>query len=422
MANFPVSSAETTSEDPRRLLLKNLLLLGGAILLCLAAGELLLRRYYPIGETIYRLDQRYLHRHIPNSRQLYRFSAANGGNKVLVVMNREGRRGELVSEKQPHILVYGDSFVSADFSPIRQTFVWRLEQDLKSTLSPDPQVINCGVSGYGPDQESLVLEDEIDRLKPRLVIVSIYSGNDFGDLLRDKIYKLDDQKQLKDNGYTIDPSLVSLFATADQFSRFYTIRLLSKAWDHVAHRRTSASPWSSDDYLTAWLSQSQAEYEEYVTHGDNNVRNLFEDHYDADVSLTPRSESSQYKRILMDRVIEKLKQITAARSIPLLLVIIPAAVDVVDNYTVSVDTAKYPEYRRSELTDIVEQSARRHEIPYVNLFGPFREHGASSLYYVTDNDHWNSQGQQLAASLVAGYIRDERLLDAAAGAQGGARP
>ena len=77
------------------------------------------------------------------------------------------------------------------------------------------------------------------------------------------------------------------------------------------------------------------------------MRNLFEDHYDADVSLTPNSESSQYKRMLMARVIEKLKQVTAARSIPLMLMIIPSPFDVVDNYTISVDPHKYPDYRQS---------------------------------------------------------------------------
>ena len=167
--------------------------------------------------------------------------------------------------------------------------------------------------------------------------------------------------------------------------------------------------------MERWLRESRAEYEEYIIKGDNSVRNLLEDHYDADVSLTPNSESSQYKRILMDRVIEKLKTITAARSVPLMLMIIPSPFDVVDKYTVSVDTRKYPEYRRSELTDIVEEIAQKHQLPYVNLFRPFREHGAGSLYYVVDNDHWNPAAQQLAASLVAEYIKQQHLLDANAG-------
>jgi lysophospholipase L1-like esterase len=400
----------------------NLLLLGCAILMSLSAGELFVRRYYPIGETIFQLDQRYLHRLRPNSRQISRLSAVNGGNKVLVTINGEGRRGDLVSMSRPRVLVYGDSFIASNVTPINQTFVWQLERKLKRTFASGPQVVNCGVSGYGPDQESLVLEDEIDHLKPQLVIVAIYVGNDFGDLLRDKIYKLDDKMQLKDNHYTIDPSLVSLFATSEQFPRLYSVRLLQKAWARLTHGEDPTlnkyilpRSLSSKDYLEEWLLESREEYEEYIVKGDNSVRNLFEDHYDADVSLTPDSESSQYKRILMDRVIEKIQQITAARSVPLMLVIIPSPFDVVDHYVVSVDAAKYPGYRRSELTDIIEGIARKHQLPYVNLFAPFREHGAGSLYYVVDNDHWNPEGQQLAASLVGDYITQQHLLYAPAG-------
>ena len=159
-------------------------------------------------------------------------------------------------------------------------------------------------------------------------------------------------------------------------------------------------------------ARSRAEYEEYILKGDSSVRNLFEDHYDADVSLTPNSESSQYKRVLMDRVIEEMKRITAARSVPLMLIIIPSAFDVVDNYAVSANAQKYPEYRRSELTDVVEGIARKQQLPYVNLFKPFREHGAAPLYYVVDNDHWNAAGQLLAADLVADYIKHQHLLEA----------
>jgi len=70
----------------------------------------------------------------PNSRQIHRFRAANGGNKLLVTINGEGRLGD--STSRPHILVYGDSFISAIFTPINQTLAWQLEQKLNGTLTP----------------------------------------------------------------------------------------------------------------------------------------------------------------------------------------------------------------------------------------------------------------------------------------------
>ena len=406
----PSTGSSDREPNPRRRLLAKVLLAVFSILVSFLAAELLLRRYYPAGETIFQLDQRYLYRIKPNSHYVYRFSSINGGGRLLVSYNSEGRRGAPVSMTRPRVLVYGDSFIEAAFSPIEQTFVWQLEQKLKRTLSPAPQVVNCGVVGYGPDQESLVMEDEIDRLKPELVIVAIYAGNDFGDLMRNKIYKLDDQEQLKKNDYTIDRSVVNDALFNEQFSRLYSIRLMERASDKLVEKFEHQE--TSDEYMQRWLRESVAEYKEYVIDGNNGVSNFFEDHYDADVSLTPNSPSSQYKRMLMDRVIEKMKRVTAARGVPLMLVIIPAPFDVVDNYTVTVDERKYPEYRRSELTDVVEGIAKKHQLPYVNLFTPFREHGSAPLYYVFDNDHWKPEAQQLAASLVAEYILQQRLLDA----------
>lgn len=41
-----------------------------------------------------------------------------------------------------------------------------------------------------------MMEDQIGPLKPDLVIFAIYGGNDFGDLMRNKLYQLDQNQQL----------------------------------------------------------------------------------------------------------------------------------------------------------------------------------------------------------------------------------
>lgn len=408
----PTAAARTHRS---RNLLLNSLLLAFSVALSLSIPELFLRFCFRFEDTTLQLDPRYLHRYKPNSQQLYQLSRSNGSKRLDVTINAEGRRGELVDMSRPRILVYGDSFIAAPFSPVKETFVSQLEQRLTDTLTPSPQAVNCGVHGYGPDQESLVMEDEIDRLKPRLILVAVYAGNDFGDLLRDKIYKLDGQMRLLENHYTLDPRLVSKFAAANRLPRLYIARVLERLWQPVARLRDDEpKPRPGETYMDLWLRESQEEYQDYVINGDNGVRNLLEDHYDADVSLTPRSASSQYKRILMDRVIEKMQQVANSRSVPFLLVVIPSPFDVVDNYAVAVDTQKYPEYRPSELSEVVEDIARRHQIPYVNFYKPFREHGASPLYFVVDNDHWNAAGQRLAAELVAAYIKQHHLLGTAA--------
>src|SRR5579871_5188433 len=105
-------------------------------------------------------------------------------------------------------MVYGDSFIAAEGTPLQQTFVNQLERMLAV------HVISAGVPGYGPDQASLVMEDEIGSIKPSLIVFAIYSGNDFGDLVRNKIFNLDQHGQLNQNHPALDENLLRYFENA----------------------------------------------------------------------------------------------------------------------------------------------------------------------------------------------------------------
>src|SRR5438034_5517129 len=157
----------------QRMRMAVLLLSAAMVLGVLVAGELVLRRWFPFENTITQRDGRYLYKYIPGSRKLKPMSTA-GARSTMVTVNREGRLGAVVSKtNRPRIVVYGDSFIAGEETPVRQTFVADLERALQVRLSKNVQVINAGVVGYGPDQESLVMEDQIDTLKPDLVIVAI---------------------------------------------------------------------------------------------------------------------------------------------------------------------------------------------------------------------------------------------------------
>ena len=50
------------------------------------------------------------------------------------------------------------------------------------------QVVNAGVAAYGPDQACLALEADLAAgLDPDLVVLCVFAGNDWGDLLRNKL-------------------------------------------------------------------------------------------------------------------------------------------------------------------------------------------------------------------------------------------
>jgi hypothetical protein len=87
-------------------------------------------------------------------------------------------------------MVYGDSNVQARFSSLEDTFSHRLEIGLESRLGTKVDVINAGVIGFGPDQSLLRFIKDADVYRPNVVIFHVFADNDFGDLLRNRLFEL----------------------------------------------------------------------------------------------------------------------------------------------------------------------------------------------------------------------------------------
>lgn len=405
------------------------------VLISLIAGEFALRQWWPLGGVVLERDARYLFRYIPDSRKIKFPFPGSGAQQVLLVINRQGRRGDLlVPDHGPRIMVYGDSFIASEGTPVRDTFVAQLRDMLAARMSRRPQAINAGVPGYGPDQESLVMEDEIDSIRPDLMIVALYSGNDFGDLVRNKLFTLDERQQLVAGHPRLDASLNRYFKEAGNQPRLQLQRRFIALIDRAKHSRLarmiggqtvrkagslapsigSNLPVSQGDSIDNWLVDRRKEYKSAAIDRDDLVDNLFGDTYDADLSLEPDSDSARYKKLLMERVMERIQALASSRRVPLVFLFIPDPIDVVDRWSLAVNSQAYPLYRRSGLTDTLETIARAHGMNYVNLYEPFREHPAKPLYFrVPEDDHWNAEGQRVAAALMTRFIMEKRLLAAA---------
>jgi len=92
----------------------------------------------------------------------------------VVLAETIGQRLERVDPERGHILLVGDSVV----------YGWRLEDDetaaaILDRRLPSVQVLNGAVSGYSISQYYLYLRQNLGRLRPRLVIVGIFAGNDY---------------------------------------------------------------------------------------------------------------------------------------------------------------------------------------------------------------------------------------------------
>jgi hypothetical protein len=364
---------------------------------------------------IYERDDRELYRLIPGAERVNVMPPLNGGGVIRYRINSRGFRGAELAPAghSTRVLVYGDSFIQGDFSRTEDTFTEQLKGRLAGKTGTTTEVINAGVAGYGPDQELRRMEQELPVLKPSLVIVAIYAGNDFGDLLRDKLYRLAGDGSLQDNpSWFLDDAILADMRRSRRepilrkIVRAVRYRLLGvPGGAFVTGREARRARVDAD------LKQGIDEYRQYVIEGDNGVHDLYVDPYNADVNLAPTSESARYKIAMMEQIMRRMGETASKNNVALMFLLIPSPIDVADVHeTGEVDPVKYPEYRRSTLTDILEQICRKNGLAVVNLFDPFWQRRADDLYLKGWDDHWNARGQAYAAELVSQFVIAQNLL------------
>ncbi len=138
-----------------------------------------------------------------------------------VSINREGFRDrdhEIVKPQGTfRIAILGDSMTEGLAVPVSTTFWSVLEKDLETCEALNGrkvEVLNYGVSGYGPAQERLTLRNNALKYKPDLVLLALFTGNDILNSERaldghkDRVY------------YTLDQGVLTLDDSNTQAFRF----------------------------------------------------------------------------------------------------------------------------------------------------------------------------------------------------------
>ncbi len=92
-------------------------------------------------------------------------------------------RGHAVAKSRStrRVAVLGDSFLVGFGVEYEKLVTTRLEQQFLNRT----EVLNFGVSGYGPLQEYLLLQERVLQFKPDVVVMMVYLGNDLADLVDD---------------------------------------------------------------------------------------------------------------------------------------------------------------------------------------------------------------------------------------------
>ncbi|OGC91538.1 MAG: hypothetical protein A2W25_03590 [candidate division Zixibacteria bacterium RBG_16_53_22] len=364
------------------------------------AGEFVLG---PRFRSNYQPDDRLIFKFIPNRSSVMTRSPVNGGNTVAHRINSDGFRGDELQPagKGTRIAVYGDSFIHAFYSLDEETFSGQLGKLLAARLGKEIEVVNAGVSSYGPDQISLKMEDELPRLRPDLVIVSIFAGNDYGDLMRNKMFRLSADGTLVENHWKIDPKVRASFEHSQRES------ILKRAWRNTIGSIGSLPDRSKFSNLDFLIEEAGREYRSFVVERNDLVTNTHTDYYSADLSLIPGSDSARYKLALMRAMLHRIRDVASRQGVPLVFLFIPHPVDVTDSYdSWQIDRKRFPGYNGRNQIAPLEDTARKMGVPFLSLYDAYRRNDANSLYF-HDDDHWNDAGQRMAAAMMADYLLDQ---------------
>ena len=380
-----------------------------ALLLALLCAEWILQRYWPVLSTNYRMDLELLHTTVPGSRRIQAMPERAGGGRHLIRINSAGFRGpELDSPRtRPRILVIGDSLVLAGNVAEADTFPARLAAHLDDAY----EVVNSGCESYGPDQSLLKLERDLPALQPDLIVLVLCATNDLGDLLRNKLFRLDDKGFLLQTRapHAFDERVTATFIRNHELARRPA---LVRAWIHARNSRAAraaereARGTEPGDSMPEYLYALEDLYQNTVVERDPVIYDLQQDIYDADVAMRPSAISSIYKQRLLSAILVRMSKFSDDAAVPLVALIVPSAVDLDPNFRIRVDSARYPDYDPRALDAAMSASLTAAEIAHLDLQELFEANRPEDLFVGWDDIHWNEAGIELAAAGFAAWLRE----------------
>ncbi|MFM7818472.1 MAG: alginate O-acetyltransferase AlgX-related protein [Verrucomicrobiota bacterium] len=395
--------------------ISKLILLGATTLLACVAAEAALQLRSRFSKFVFRAHAEYLYTFRPGKSYQRSMAAEDGGSSFPVVINSEGRRGALLDPNRPKIVVYGDSSVAGEYCPVEKTFAARLENRLGEN-GWSYQVVNCGVTGFGPDQQLLRMQAESAELSPRLIVVVFTEWNDLGDLMRNGLFALDATNGLARRHPIFSPQLKVLFDSNDprgsSLLLHYLGRVMARFGSGGRSEPETKAPSPSivgREMFEYWLPFRQEEFHRFRMPGELVVDNLFVDTLDADVILDPESESSRYKIHLLEAVVRGMMEHARSVGVPILFVTIPSAADVYKTIDAADVRKRHPGYRDASISAAFARVFERLGAMTVRLDTLFASHPADTVYLPKDG-HWSPEGQRLAAEAVGRWVEAKSLV------------
>ena len=349
------------------------------------------------------------------------------GDDFILRTNRHRMRGADVSNTplsgSRRILFLGDSFTMGSMYPEEETFVGHVRRILDQQASQPVEVINAGVDGYGTYLELAYYKLHARKLRPHIVVLCLYAGNDFRDNMVATAY-----------GTSVNPLLFARpndFLDPDAAPR----RLLDEngEWlpDPISGEAVARpdSPWSTSlqrRSLLARLFGSRlrrllGRWQDDLSSIDmQNLYHFFE------IGFFQHRQDAPFRTAwdLTLGCIDELRHATLEDGAELLLVVLPSDLQLIDaryqETLAMLDVAEAglgPVDRMYVNRCLVRYSADR-DLAYLNLVETFEaEPRPDQLYhsYMSNDRHLSAEGHRVTGKAISTFILEQssHIMDSA---------
>lgn len=366
----------------------NLSLLLITLIIIFAGAEIFFRTFFPQytatpeQDSLFEYDSTLGWRLIPGKTG---FFVSKHEFRTKVTINSAGIRDkEYPLEKPPgrkRIVLIGDSFTSSFGVQDDEAFAKLMED----RLLRNTEVLNFGVNGYGPAQELLMLQTRAIKYRPDLVIMVIYVGNDFDDIIGVSDW-IDGYRRPK--------------AVADRQGRIsftgIPVPLSEKYLAKKREKRMCSLPRSHFiDFIDKYIRNKK-----YSLNFMPSEIRLCNRKPDADVKEANR---------LMEAIIRETDSYCKKNGASLMVAVAPTIVQVYENLYWNRIRKKYnlkdSDYDLMLPNKVLADICGRAGIPLVDLTKPLKSAIATGndTYYF-NNQHWNRAGEQVVAETLARFI------------------
>jgi hypothetical protein len=380
----------------------------------MAAIEIGFRVY--AGPVAFQSDEEVIATLKPSVDKVFLRAVDGGPQYIHWRTNTDGFRGpELLDDPSLRVIVYGDSNVQGRFSVWEDTYAGQLQALLRESLDDSVEVVNAGVCGYGPDQSLLRFQREVEAYQPDIVVLHVFADNDFGDLIRNRLFELDDDGNLERTSFefTEDVLLRSDWWNGSISETVKNLKLSIWPREIVKGKLRSAVPdqplvHDAERFRGQFLALSQREFDVYAN-GEPRSFSWMADNYEADIALTPDAASAQTKMALMAAILRRAGELAREASVRLVVLIQPASRDITENLpNHHAELSRYPEYDPRRMTSFLVDACNAAGVEYVDLYPVYTGvDDPGALYFRIDDNHWTEAGQRLAAEVTAAALLAE---------------